>query len=328
MVRRDLRGESFQQSQKKSSSGLTVFLLVLLLGSLGFSIYIYQENTKIAGERITVKIKNADLSNQIEKSTAKIPPLENKIKENQYLIETLKYEYGLLDKEKADLEIINSDLEKKKNELERDLWILIDNKTKPQTLDDLPVQDPNGQSEMTLLFDSLQKDKDELSTKAAALEKIINNKSAEILDLQVQLVQSNNQIGDLSDEVTELKTQLSIPIISSSPPEPVSNLPQPVRISQIIKSCNSTKAILQKRPAPTYPRRAIQRNIEGVVKLKFDVSTSGSTTNITVVSTPNSILSSAAINAAEKIKFKPAEDCDGNFVIDREVTTNYRFSLN
>ena len=59
-----------------------------------------QENIKIAGESMSVKVKNADLSNQIKKSTAKIPPLENKIKDNQYLIETLKYEYGLLDKEK------------------------------------------------------------------------------------------------------------------------------------------------------------------------------------------------------------------------------------
>ena len=50
MARRDLRGGSFQQSQKKSSSGLAVFLLLLLLGSLGFSFYIYQENTKFKSD--------------------------------------------------------------------------------------------------------------------------------------------------------------------------------------------------------------------------------------------------------------------------------------
>ena len=318
MARRDLRGGSFQQSQKKSSSGLAVFLLLLLLGSLGFSFYIYQENTKIAGESISVKLKNADLSNQIKKSTAKISPLENKIKDNQYLIETWEYEYGLLDKEKADLEIINSDLEEKNKELEKRVeQILVDTNNKPLTTDDGQIPD-----QITLHINSLRKDNDELSTKAAALETIISNKNAEILDLQVQLAQSSSQIDDLSDEVTEFKIQLSIPIISRSPPKPVSNLPQPV------KSCNSNNAILQKRPAPVYPRRAIQRDIEGVVKVKFDVSTSGNTSNVTVISSSNSILSTAAINAAKKLKFKPAEDCDGKFVIDREVTTSYRFSLN
>ena len=317
MARRDLRGGSFQQSQKKSSSGLAVFLLLLLLGSLGFSFYIYQENTEIAGESISVKINNADLSNQIKKSTAKISPLENKIKDNQYLIETWEYEYGLLDKEKADLEIINSDLEEMNKELERVVQILVDTNNKPLTTDDGQIPD-----QITLHINSLRKDNDELSTKAAALETIINNKNSEILDLQVQLAQSSSQIDDLSDEVTELKIQLSIPIISRNPPKPVSNLPQPV------KSCNSNNAILQKRPAPVYPRRAIQRDIEGVVKVKFDVSTSGNTINVIVISSSNSILSSAAINAAKKLKFKPAEDCDGNFVIDREVTTSYRFSLN
>jgi TonB family protein len=317
LARRDLRGGSFQQSQKKSSSGLAVFLLLLLLGSLGFSFYIYQENTEIAGENISVKINNADLSNQIKKSTAKISPLENKIKDNQYLIETLEYEYGLLDKEKADLEIINSDLEEMNKELERVVQILVDTNNKPLTTDDGQIPD-----QITLHINSLRKDNDELSTKAAALETIINNKNSEILDLQVQLAQSSSQIDDLSDEVTELKIQLSIPIISRNPPKPVSNLPQPV------KSCNSNNAILQKRPAPVYPRRAIQRDIEGVVKVKFDVSTSGNTINVIVISSSNSILSSAAINAAKKLIFKPAEDCDGNFVIDREVTTSYRFSLN
>ena len=325
MVSRDLRGRSFAESQKKSSyGGLAVFLLLLLLGSLGFSFYIYEENTKIAGESISVKVKNADLSNQIEKSTAKIPPLENKIKDNQYLIETWEYEYSLLDKEKADLEIINSaleeenkELEGENKELEGDLQILVDANNIPLTPGDGQIPD-----QFTIRLTSLKKDKEELITKAATLEKIIYSQNSENLDLKVQLAQSSDQLVVLSNEVNNLKARLSIPIISRSPPKPVSHLPQPV------KSCNSNNAILQKRPAPVYPQRAIQRDIEGVVKVKFDVTTSGNTTNVTVVSSSNSILSSAALNAAKRLKFKPAEDCDGNFVIDREVTTSYRFSLN
>ena len=82
------------------------------------------------------------------------------------------------------------------------------------TTDDGQIPD-----QITLHINSLRKDNDELSTKAAALETIISNKNAEILDLQVQLAQSSGQIDDLSDEVTELNIQLSIPIIciSSTP---------------------------------------------------------------------------------------------------------------
>jgi len=58
--------------------------------------------------------------------------------------------------------------------------------------------------------------------------------------------------------------------------------------------------------APTYPRRAAQRGIEGYVVVEFTVSTLGTVINPTVIeSDPPSVFDSAAINAASKFKYKP-----------------------
>jgi|TARA_B100001105_G_C22357264_1_gene428574 TonB family protein len=324
LVARGARGRGFPDTRKKSSSGgLTVFLILLLLGSVGFSIYLYQENTRTKGIITALKVQNSDLSSQTKSSTDKMSALENQIKENQYFIETLDYEFGLLnkektilDKEKTILERENRDLIEKNNELENQLLILrLTVNDKPQNADE-QIPDQKELNEITSLLDSFKKERDEQKTKAAALETIVNTKNSEILDLQVKLAQSNDQFAVLSNQVNDLRTQLSIPIISISPPQ-----------SQTSKTCDITKAKLLKRPAPTYPRRALERGIEGTVKVQMDVSASGKPINITVVSSANSILTNAAISAAKKIEFKPAEDCNGNFVIEKGVTSSYKFAF-
>ncbi len=58
--------------------------------------------------------------------------------------------------------------------------------------------------------------------------------------------------------------------------------------------------------APIYPRRAIELGIEGYVILEFTVTKSGSVKDIVVVEAqPSSIFNRAAIEAAEKFKYKP-----------------------
>ncbi len=59
--------------------------------------------------------------------------------------------------------------------------------------------------------------------------------------------------------------------------------------------------------APVYPRRALQRGIEGWVILEFTVTKQGGTKNVVVLSSnpTSSIFHSAAKRAAAKFKYKP-----------------------
>jgi protein TonB len=59
------------------------------------------------------------------------------------------------------------------------------------------------------------------------------------------------------------------------------------------------------RVAPVYPARAIAREIEGYVLVKFDVTATGHVTNAVVIESTDSVFDSAAIKAAQKFKFKP-----------------------
>ncbi len=57
---------------------------------------------------------------------------------------------------------------------------------------------------------------------------------------------------------------------------------------------------------PVYPRRALDRGIEGYVIVEFTVTRSGTTKDIRVVEAqPKGIFDSAAVKAAEKFKYKP-----------------------
>ncbi|MFA3792589.1 energy transducer TonB [Aliiglaciecola sp. SL4] len=58
--------------------------------------------------------------------------------------------------------------------------------------------------------------------------------------------------------------------------------------------------------APVYPRRALSRGIEGFVIVEFTVSKLGAVKDIRVVeATPPDIFNQAAMDAAQKFKYKP-----------------------
>ena len=59
--------------------------------------------------------------------------------------------------------------------------------------------------------------------------------------------------------------------------------------------------------APLYPRRALQRGIEGYVLVEFTVTRQGSTRDIKVIESKpsSSLFHSAAIKATAKFKYKP-----------------------
>lgn len=57
--------------------------------------------------------------------------------------------------------------------------------------------------------------------------------------------------------------------------------------------------------APVYPARAAQRGLEGYVIVEFVVTRTGTTRDVTVVESTSSLFERAAIEAAQKFKYKP-----------------------
>ena len=119
-------------------------------------------------------------------------------------------------------------------------------------------------------------------------------------------------------KISELEVQVAL-LIDQANPEPSSPKPPP--------ECEITAAKVLKRPSPIYPKKALQRDIEGTVQLELDVSTSGKVKNVRTISSPSSILTSAATKAAYKIKFKPSEDCNGNLLMANGLRVSYSFKM-
>lgn len=74
---------------------------------------------------------------------------------------------------------------------------------------------------------------------------------------------------------------------------------------------------------PDYPRRALERGIEGYVVVSFVITTQGTTRDIKVVESTSSIFERSAVRAAERLKYKP-RIIDGTAV---EVDHYYKFTF-
>lgn len=57
--------------------------------------------------------------------------------------------------------------------------------------------------------------------------------------------------------------------------------------------------------APIYPRRALQRGLEGYVIVEFTVSRQGTVKDVIVIESTSSLFDRAAVEAAQKFKYKP-----------------------
>ncbi|MBC6428282.1 MAG: energy transducer TonB [Cellvibrionales bacterium] len=74
---------------------------------------------------------------------------------------------------------------------------------------------------------------------------------------------------------------------------------------------------------PDYPRRALERGIEGYVVVSFIITTQGTTRNIQVVESTSSMFERSAMRAASRLKYKPRV-IDGTPV---EVEHFYKFTF-
>jgi protein TonB len=78
--------------------------------------------------------------------------------------------------------------------------------------------------------------------------------------------------------------------------------------------------------APIYPTRAAQRGLEGFVIVEFTVTRAGTTRDILVVESSNSVFDRAAVDAAGKFKYKPRV-IDGEAVEVPGVRNKITFQL-
>ena len=87
----------------------------------------------------------------------------------------------------------------------------------------------------------------------------------------------------------------------------------------------STKASVKKKPEPGYTKDARKHGIEGTVVLRCIFASTGQVTNIHVVSGLPDGLTERAIEAAQRIKFKPATK-DGH-PVSMWMELQYNFHL-
>lgn len=78
--------------------------------------------------------------------------------------------------------------------------------------------------------------------------------------------------------------------------------------------------------APIYPRRALERGLEGYVILEFTVTKNGTVADIVVIESTNSVFNRAAMKAAAKFKYKP-KVVDGEPVAVSGVANKITFEL-
>ena len=82
------------------------------------------------------------------------------------------------------------------------------------------------------------------------------------------------------------------------------------------------------RVEPIYPRRAAEQQIEGWVTLKFDITTTGATSNVKVVdASPKRIFDRAAKRAVSKWKYRP-KIVDGKAMVKKNIKVRLTFKLN
>jgi periplasmic protein TonB len=77
---------------------------------------------------------------------------------------------------------------------------------------------------------------------------------------------------------------------------------------------------------PEYPRYALQRGIEGFVKLAFTINRSGNVENIRVLeANPRNVFEREARRAASRWRFAPRTE--GGLAVDREAVKTLYFRL-
>ncbi len=127
-------------------------------------------------------------------------------------------------------------------------------------------------------------------------------------EIQPQLKTSS--VNPTLESIPELKMDLAVSGIAISVPIPVSNQPDETPVPSVpqlaVNPGHNQQVMPLHRIEPVYPRKALQRKIEGYVVLSFDINESGRPENIKVEEEkPPRVFSHEAMKALKRWKYQP-----------------------
>jgi protein TonB len=119
-------------------------------------------------------------------------------------------------------------------------------------------------------------------------------------------------------DVFDSGERIGVPHSSTPPRDPGTRMSNPFT--------NDGPLMVMVRVQPDYPPVAVQRGLEGFVVVRFDVTSSGTVSNVAVVESSNAIFERAAIATARNFRFK-ARVVDGVPLTSTGVQYQFRFEL-
>lgn len=185
----NLRGRRHLEERNESKSGTNYFLLLLLIVSTGFSIYLYLDNLTNLDQIETVRNSNRLLNTRIKENNLELSTQHDSISDLERKLEIAEWEWNKRIKE-------NNTLKEKINNLEEEI----------NTLENTPEAPGNNTA-----INVLQKKLDDAIRKINVLERLLADKDIKINNLEVQVAQLISQID--VDPTTTPPVQIAGPEI-------------------------------------------------------------------------------------------------------------------
>jgi TonB family protein len=185
----NLRGRRHLEERNESKSGTNYFLLLLLIVSTGFSIYLYLDNLTNLDQIETLRNSNRLLNTKVKENNLSLSTQHDSISDLERKLEIAEWEWNKRIKE-------NNTLKEKINNLEEEI----------NTLENTPEAPGNNTA-----INVLQKKLDDAIRKINVLERLLADKDIKINNLEVQVAQLISQID--VDPTTTPPVQIAGPEI-------------------------------------------------------------------------------------------------------------------
>jgi TonB family protein len=156
------------------------------------------------------------------------------------------------------------------------------------------------------------------------------------MDIHMMLVGFNDEVATYKVEITQDGTQIADnpvsvkrggqAVIGSQDGETAPYVFIVLRPEEAGKVVDASKPQILERVNPRYPELARKNGIQGAAVVEVKVFKDGSSQVLSIVESPDDLLSDAAREAVEKWKFEPGRDKAGN-PVDTILTLTVSFKL-